>query len=120
MVDLERFELSTSSMPWKRAPNCATGPQSVVIQYITAPFIRDRPAADYNELMLCRRGPAVVILVALLSSLSTSCLVRRRSIARKGGKVSQALQVADRPTLINAVARQYDSIRDFSAEVNMI
>ena len=26
LVDLERFELSTSSMPWKRAPNCATGP----------------------------------------------------------------------------------------------
>jgi hypothetical protein len=26
-VDLERFELSTSSMPWKRAPNCATGPR---------------------------------------------------------------------------------------------
>jgi len=29
LVDLERFELSTSSMPWKRAPNCATGPRSV-------------------------------------------------------------------------------------------
>ena len=28
LVDLERFELSTSSMPWKRAPNCATGPLS--------------------------------------------------------------------------------------------
>ena len=26
MVDLVRFELTTSSMPWKRAPNCATGP----------------------------------------------------------------------------------------------
>jgi hypothetical protein len=25
-VDLVRFELTTSSMPWKRAPNCATGP----------------------------------------------------------------------------------------------
>ncbi len=30
LVDLERFELSTSSMPWKRAPNCATGPQPLV------------------------------------------------------------------------------------------
>ncbi len=28
LVDLERFELSTSSMPWKRAPNCATGPRA--------------------------------------------------------------------------------------------
>jgi hypothetical protein len=25
-VDLDGFEPSTSSMPWKRAPNCATGP----------------------------------------------------------------------------------------------
>jgi hypothetical protein len=25
-VDLVGFEPTTSSMPWKRAPNCATGP----------------------------------------------------------------------------------------------
>ncbi len=30
MVDLEGFEPSTSSMPWRRAPNCATGPRSQV------------------------------------------------------------------------------------------
>ncbi len=29
LVDLVRFELTTSSMPWKRAPNCATGPHKV-------------------------------------------------------------------------------------------
>jgi hypothetical protein len=28
-VDLKGFEPLTSSMPWKRAPNCATGPQAV-------------------------------------------------------------------------------------------
>ena len=27
LVDLVRFEFTTSSMPWKRAPNCATGPR---------------------------------------------------------------------------------------------
>jgi hypothetical protein len=27
LVDLVGFEPTTSSMPWKRAPNCATGPQ---------------------------------------------------------------------------------------------
>ena len=27
MVDLEGFEPSTSSMPLRRAPNCATGPR---------------------------------------------------------------------------------------------
>ena len=26
LVDLKGFEPLTSSMPWKRAPNCATGP----------------------------------------------------------------------------------------------
>ena len=30
LVDLEGFEPSTSSMPWRRAPNCATGPHSLV------------------------------------------------------------------------------------------
>ena len=33
LVDLDGFEPSTSSMPWKRAPNCATGPQDVQLQY---------------------------------------------------------------------------------------
>ena len=31
LVDLVRFELTTSSMPWKRAPNCATGPRGYAI-----------------------------------------------------------------------------------------
>ena len=30
LVDLVRFELTTSSMPWKRAPNCATGPRKMM------------------------------------------------------------------------------------------
>src|SRR5271165_657266 len=33
LVDLDGFEPSTSSMPWKRAPNCATGPQIADFQY---------------------------------------------------------------------------------------
>ncbi len=28
MVDLVGLEPTTSSMPWKRAPNCATGPRA--------------------------------------------------------------------------------------------
>ena len=35
LVDLDGFEPSTSSMPWKRAPNCATGPQERLSQTIT-------------------------------------------------------------------------------------
>jgi site-specific recombinase XerD len=34
LVDLVRFELTTSSMPWKRAPNCATGPWLHTVQPI--------------------------------------------------------------------------------------
>jgi hypothetical protein len=33
VVDLDGFEPSTSSMPWKRAPNCATGPISADLIY---------------------------------------------------------------------------------------
>jgi hypothetical protein len=29
MVDLVGIEPTTSSMPWKRAPNCATGPRGI-------------------------------------------------------------------------------------------
>jgi hypothetical protein len=31
-VDLKGFEPLTSSMPWKRAPNCATGPLMTALQ----------------------------------------------------------------------------------------
>src|SRR5207302_9984656 len=60
------------------------------------------------------------LLLCLIQLVSTSCLVRRRSIARKGGQISQALLVADRQSLIEAIARQYDAVRDFNAEVNMV
>jgi outer membrane lipoprotein-sorting protein len=67
-----------------------------------------------------RRVPAALLLLCLLPLVSTSCLVRRRSIARKGGQINQALLVADRQSLIDAIARQYETIRDFNAEVNMV
>ncbi len=31
MVDLVGIEPTTSSMPWKRAPSCATGPHEIAI-----------------------------------------------------------------------------------------
>ncbi len=44
LVDLEGFEPSTSSMPWKRAPNCATGPSEglLFLEYhgLAGPFTR--------------------------------------------------------------------------------
>jgi outer membrane lipoprotein-sorting protein len=67
-----------------------------------------------------RRVPAALLLLCLLLLVSTSCLVRRRSIARKGGQINQALLVADRQSLVDAIARQYEAIRDFNAEINMV
>jgi hypothetical protein len=67
-----------------------------------------------------RRVPAAALLLCLISSGLTSCLVRRRQIARKGGQVNQALLVADRPALIEAIHRQFEAVHDFNAEVNMV
>ena len=43
LVDLVRFELTTSSMPWKRAPNCATGPRTLFLQCTVARQRRSTP-----------------------------------------------------------------------------
>src|SRR2546423_10595596 len=67
-----------------------------------------------------RRLPAALLFFCLIPLLTTSCLVRRRSIARKGGQINQALLVADRQSLVDAVARQYEATGDFNAEVNMV
>jgi hypothetical protein len=37
-VDLVGIEPTTSSMPWKRAPSCATGPQRKVLFIVSYPF----------------------------------------------------------------------------------
>jgi hypothetical protein len=39
MVDLVGIEPTTSSMPWKRAPSCATGPISRTLLYWRGTFI---------------------------------------------------------------------------------
>jgi hypothetical protein len=44
LVDLKGFEPLTSSMPWKRAPNCATGPRMRAYRHenITATYRKYR------------------------------------------------------------------------------
>ena len=37
-MDLVGFEPTTSSMPWKRAPNCATGPRHAAIPRLKVGF----------------------------------------------------------------------------------
>lgn len=70
--------------------------------------------------MLLRRAPVPLLLICLISLGFSSCFARRRLIARKGGKATQTLLVADRTVLIETIARQYEAIRDFNAEVDMV
>jgi len=67
-----------------------------------------------------RRVPICVVLVCLLAVGLSSCLARRRVIARKGASTTQPLLTADRQTLLDSVVRQYEAVRDFSAEVDMV
>ena len=43
MVDLVGIEPTTSSMPWKRAPSCATGPleDTIVLMRVTSFILAD-------------------------------------------------------------------------------
>ncbi len=70
--------------------------------------------------MLFRRVPALPLLLCLMTLGFSSCLARRRAISRKGGTPSQTLLVADKDTLLQAVTRQFEAIRDFNATVDMI
>ncbi|RPI96632.1 MAG: DUF4292 domain-containing protein, partial [Chloroflexi bacterium] len=79
-----------------------------------------RKSLAYNKLMSFRRSRALVLLLCLSALGTSSCLVRRRVITRKGGTVKQALLNADKQTLLARVDQVYKSIRDFSATVDMI
>jgi len=61
-----------------------------------------------------------MLLVCLLTLAFASCVVRRRIITRKGAKATPVLLVADKQSLINRIARQYESIRNFNATVDMV
>ena len=67
-----------------------------------------------------RRVPVALVLVCLLSAGFASCLARRRLFARKGVSNTQPLLTADRQTLIDSIVRQFDAVRDFNAEVDMV
>jgi outer membrane lipoprotein-sorting protein len=65
------------------------------------------------------RRPALTVLVLCLAcAFTSSCIARRRLIPRAGN--SKPLQSADLPTLLAAIGKQYDSIRNFSATVDMV
>src|SRR6266550_539661 len=71
-----------------------------------------RGSAAANALHLC------LLLVLMVSS--PSCLVRRRSITRKGGAPTQALLTTDKESLIKEIAQHYAAIQSFNATVDMV
>ncbi len=68
-----------------------------------------------------RRVPITVLVVCLATTALSSCIARRRLIARKGvSNPQQQLLTADRQTLIDSIVRQYEAVHDFNAEVDMV
>ena len=65
-----------------------------------------------------RRVAATIPLFCLIALGLSSCSVTRR-IHRPGKNPAQPLAIADKPTLIAIVARNFNLIRDFNATVNM-
>lgn len=70
--------------------------------------------------MLFRRVPAALLVACLVSLGLSSCFARRRLFSRNGGKVTQALLVTGRTTLVESIARQFEAIHDFNATVDMV
>jgi outer membrane lipoprotein-sorting protein len=66
------------------------------------------------------RSAASLLLLCLFASGLTSCVARRRVITRKGGNTKQTLLVADLPTLIDIIQRQFAAIHDLNATVDMV
>ena len=67
-----------------------------------------------------RRVPIYLALVCLLAVGLSSCLARRRLFARKGATNTQPLLIADRQSLLDSITRQFEAVRDFNAEVDMV
>jgi outer membrane lipoprotein-sorting protein len=74
--------------------------------------------AAYNEMMPFRRLALPILVLCLMSGAMSSCIARRRLIPRAGN--TKALSVADLPTLLAAIQKQYAAIHDFSATVDMV
>jgi outer membrane lipoprotein-sorting protein len=72
------------------------------------------------KMMRFRHVPVAILVLCLLSTGLSSCLARRRAISGRGGTATPKLLVADKNSLVEAVLRQYNAVRDFSATVDMV
>ena len=108
-------------MPWKRAPNCATGPHEdgQTHHSILAFFTGETFATVLQwELMGKLRRLQPVAVALLLCLLLTACGGTRRNIFRKHKPVNGTpprLQVASREELNAIISRTYDAIQSFAA-----
>src|SRR5271170_6535961 len=74
---------------------------------------------------MCSKGSAAatalgLCLLVLMTVESTSCLVRRRLITRKGGQATQALLTADKESLLRDIATHYGAVKTLNATVDMV
>jgi hypothetical protein len=75
--------------------------------------------AAYNEMMPFRRPALATIVLCLMCAATSSCIARRRLIPRAANS-TKPLLVADLPSLLTAIRKQYDAIQNFSAMVDMV
>ena len=66
-----------------------------------------------------RRVRAALLLICLSALDFSGCFVRRRIITRKGANATPVLLTADKQTLIDRLAQQYQAVQSFSATVDM-
>ncbi|PWU06850.1 MAG: hypothetical protein C5B51_11510 [Terriglobia bacterium] len=81
-----------------------------------------RLLTPYNGIVHFRRvrGPALLLLLSLMASGLSSCLVKRRLITRAGAKTATpSLLVADRKQLVDKITAQFNAIQNFTATVDM-
>jgi outer membrane lipoprotein-sorting protein len=71
--------------------------------------------------MPLRRVQVLFLILCLVAPGLSSCLARRRTITRTGAGAAKnpSLLVANRETLVNEIAKQYEAVRDFNATVDM-
>src|SRR5919206_561842 len=72
--------------------------------------------------MPIRRVPVALLLLCLTTFGLSSCLVKRRVIARRGagGAKHPTLLTTNRETMVNEIANQFAAVRDFNATVDMV
>ncbi|HTS67280.1 MAG TPA: DUF4292 domain-containing protein [Candidatus Acidoferrales bacterium] len=67
-----------------------------------------------------RRLALFLLMLCLLALGLSGCWARRRAISQKGAGTNKNLLIADRQILLDSINRQYDAVRDFNAQVNMV